>query len=442
MRFPAPYSPAGSTSRSPSSDASPRGSNLLRPTSPPSAGVTPSSPATGAPRNPGVLGNKGSPSRSDAGPQVRYGEGPTRRVAPPKPLERPAPTTNPPSVTPTPKTGKGRGLGGSQSNGGGVKAAGKVTNWREVRRKDPVGAKEILVGTKLAGRGYEVGAGVAAGVIGGVSGSGYRGGNGDNWHGNDDWVCDPWGWNCSVSFGFYWGTGCGWGGWWYPFYWSWYYPCWWWYSYPYYYNDYCFYRPVSTVVYSDPQVIYVEQPSEPVGEAVVSEPAPPARVTALPAESTLSIAAQRYLELGDRAFREARYTDAVQFYAKAVEFAPDQGALYLVLSDALFASGDYHYGAYAVRRALELDPTLVQSQVDKHGFYPDPKLFDAQLESLESYVNAHPSDRDARLVLALNYLFGARPRDAVRVLEGAASAMAGDPAAQQILNRAREADRE
>jgi len=78
---------------------------------------------------------------------------------------------------------------------------------------------------------------------------------------------------------------------------------------------------------------------ESVGEGVVGAPrgqvAPPAAAP----ESPLSIAAQRYLELGDRAFREGRYFDAVQFYAKAVEFAPDQGALYLVLSDALFAAG-------------------------------------------------------------------------------------------------------
>jgi tetratricopeptide (TPR) repeat protein len=300
------------------------------------------------------------------------------------------------------------------------------------------------VGTKLAGRGFDLGVGVASGAIGGVSGSGFRGGHTGTGHGNDSWVCDPWGWHCSSSCNFFWGASCGWGSFWCPWYWSWYYPCWWWYSRPYYYSDYCFYQPVSTVVYSEPRVIYLERENEPVGEAVVSQPpaqqagtiAPPAA-----AEDPLSMAAQRYLELGDRAFREARYTDAVQFYAKAVEFAPDQGALYLVLSDALFASGDYHYGAYAVRRALELDPTLVQSQIDKHGFYPDPKLFDTQLAALESYLNDHPSDRDARLVLALNYLFGARPKDAARVLEGASATMADDPAAQKILNRAHEAER-
>jgi hypothetical protein len=310
-----------------------------------------------------------------------------------------------------------------------------ASSWRDIKSKDPQGAREILVATKLAGTGYEVGVGVATGVVGGgVFASGYRGGGTVD----QTWACDPYGWdNCDS----YWGVSFGWSGWWYPWYWSWYYPCWWWYSRPYYYSDYCFYAPATTVVYTEPQVIYVDRAEEAVGEGAVAAPPTeqPGVIASPVAESPLSIAAQRYLELGDRAFREGRYTDAVQFYAKAVEFAPDQGALYLVLSDALFASGDYHYAAYAVRRALELDPALVESEVDKHAFYPDPAQFDAQLAALETYLNGHPTDRDARLVLGLNYLFGARPKDAVRVLESAAQAMAEDQAAQRILDRSRRA---
>jgi tetratricopeptide (TPR) repeat protein len=187
--------------------------------------------------------------------------------------------------------------------------------------------------------------------------------------------------------------------------------------------------------------VYVEQPAEAYAEPVstaAEEPvqplAPP--VAEAPAASPLSIAAQRYLDLGDRAFREGRYTDAVQFYIKAVEFAPEQGALYLVLSDALFAVGDYHYAAYAVRRALELDPALVDTDVDKHGFYPDPTQFDEQLATLERYLDANVGDRDARLVLGLNFLFGGRPADTLRVL--ASPTYGSEPAAARIVDRARE----
>ena len=142
-------------------------------------------------------------------------------------------------------------------------------------------------------------------------------------------------------------------------------------------------------------------------------------------------------DLGDRAFREGCYTDAVQFYAKAVEFAPDEGALYLVLADALFAAGDYHYGAYAIRRALELDASLVDVEIDKRSFYPDPAAFDRQLAELEGPMAENPEDRDARLVLALNYLFGGRAKDAVRELEIPTAGLAEDPAAARILAAAR-----
>jgi len=189
-------------------------------------------------------------------------------------------------------------------------------------------------------------------------------------------------------------------------------------------------------VYAEPQVVYAAQ-NESVGEGVVAAQGNGRVPAPAKADNSLSITAQRYLDLGDRAFREGRYTDSVQFYAKAVEFAPDQGALYLVLSDALFAAGDYHYGAYAVRRALELDPALIETSVDKHAFYPEPPLFDQQLTVLERYLAEHPDDRDARLVLGLNYLFGGRAADAVRTLEAAAAAMAEDVAAQKVLARAK-----
>jgi tetratricopeptide (TPR) repeat protein len=114
------------------------------------------------------------------------------------------------------------------------------------------------------------------------------------------------------------------------------------------------------------------------------------------------------LTRGDEAFRGARYVDAVHEYAKAVELAPDRGVLHLVLSDGLLATGDYHYSAYALRRALELDPTLVDSVLDKHSFYGNAADCDKHIEALERYVSEHPQDDDAKLLLAANDLFAGR----------------------------------
>jgi thioredoxin-like negative regulator of GroEL len=108
--------------------------------------------------------------------------------------------------------------------------------------------------------------------------------------------------------------------------------------------------------------------------------------------------------------------------------------LYLVLADALFSTGDYHYGAYALRRGLELDSTLLDKTIDKHSFYADPLEFERQLAVLETYLKDRPTDHDARLLLAANYLFGNRPAAAVDLLESAAgTAVRESPAGKLVL---------
>jgi len=153
----------------------------------------------------------------------------------------------------------------------------------------------------------------------------------------------------------------------------------------------------------------------------------------------LSAAGLRYLELGDTAFSDMRFADAVHFYARAVEFDPGRGMLHLVLADALFATGDYHYGAHQIRKAIELEPSLVDVPVDKHQFYTDPTEFDRQLAVLELYVKDHPDDVDARLVLALNNLFGGRPLAALELLKQGPAARAGDVATERIRAAAEQA---
>lgn len=251
-----------------------------------------------------------------------------------------------------------------------------------------------------------------------VGGSRYHGGR--YYH---DWYSS---WCYDNRWSFRLGLGWNWGSWnwgfnscYWPAYTGWYWP--WHFAYRYY-------NPApATVVYvedSSPDVIYVDGGGN---EVVYVEDAPRAQVgegRLVPApeiadpQPALTSASERYLTLGDRSFREGRYKDAVQFYSRAIEFTPDVGVLYLILADALFATGDYHYAAYTIRRALELDPTLVDSVVDKHAFYGNPEDFDEQLRILQNYLADHPVDDDARLVLATNLLFAGRPAQAASVLEG------------------------
>ncbi|HUR28604.1 MAG TPA: hypothetical protein VM509_10485 [Planctomycetota bacterium] len=250
----------------------------------------------------------------------------------------------------------------------------------------------------------------------------------DGWLYWYDWCNHGWNsWGPSCRPHSWWYSHCGW-------YWPFGYSFWWWSSCWSPYIWYSAYTPATVVVYrdvdspgsvSEAPPAYGSEPADSVGEGVIDDAADSgSRVVDESMEKLLSPtavsasrAATQNLTLGDAAFREGRYGDAVHCYAKAIEFQPDQGVLYLVLSDALFATGDYHYGAYALRKALELDPTLVENPTDKHGFYADPQEFDRQLAVLEIYLKDRPTDQDARLLLAANYLFGMRPAAAVDLLE-------------------------
>ena len=197
--------------------------------------------------------------------------------------------------------------------------------------------------------------------------------------------------------------------------------------------------------YSEPVVVNVYQDG-PVGEVVYADPQPAAAVGTAPdapaapvtADTPISAAALRYLELGDEAFGGGRYADAVHFYSRSIEFEPKRGMLHLVLADALFATGDYHYCAHTIRRALELEPSLVAAPVDKHLFYAAPAEFDQQLAVLELFLADNPTNVDAKLVLGLNYLFGNRPQAAVQLLSKGPNSSAAftDNAAELIKQSA------
>jgi len=98
---------------------------------------------------------------------------------------------------------------------------------------------------------------------------------------------------------------------------------------------------------------------------------------------------------------------------------------------------DYHYAAYALRRAIDLEPKILDNVIDKHGYYGVPAEFDKQIALAEQYLNEHNLDEDARLVLAANYLFANRPSQCVDLLDSIFSkAVLESTAGQRIHERA------
>lgn len=272
-----------------------------------------------------------------------------------------------------------------------------------------------------------------------------------NWGTTWWWNSSAWAWPCSSwAFGytshhwnFWWSSSCG--------------APWWayrWCPYPAYYSAivYDTYDPAPVIVYREPVIIVQDAPrAEPEPEAA-PEPVPAGERVLRPGDGVVPVPAKPaqdanangqastvYLDKGDAAWRDGRYADAVHFYAKAVEAAPDEAVLHLILADALFATGDYHYAAYSLKKALELDATLLDTTLDKRNLYPDPREFDRQLGVLEQYVADHPVDDDARLLLAANYLLAKRPAQSADVLQSPyAVALRENATGKLVLDKANE----
>lgn len=355
---------------------------------------------------------------------------------------------------------------------------------RDLARKNPERARNFERAGKTAADVTNITVGIGVGAtIGSMSGgwwnqgcwNGYEDGSSfSSWCWWNGWYGSNWcWWNNPCNLAGWWGWGswwgnCGWGasvwvnpGWcsWggygyynrYPYYGYPYYGGGYGYSYPSYYSVPIYYSAAIADAYVEPeQTTYAEPAQEGEGyvepeyeggrRAKASDTSDKELLDSLLLPSSkggMARAAEQYLVLGDSAFKDRRYGDAAHFYAKAVEFSPGDGMLYLILSDALFATGDYHYAAYALRKGLDLDPTLATAKVDKHDFYAtDPTEFDRQIAVLELYVKDQPTDHDARLVLAANYLFSKRAKDAVDLLDQPASQKVREEAAGRLIYEA------
>lgn len=332
-----------------------------------------------------------------------------------------------------------------------------------LEKKDPAQARKVLRTGESIAIASDIGLRVAIGTTFANCG----GGSGWTWwdpcnHGygspanvwwNNCGPCSYWWWNNCTYWWPTWGWGYSWGAGWSTWSWGWmshpsycypgyrYWGCSpWWYSSVIYVDTYDPPPQQQVVVvheYENPPAAEAQPAAEVQrGEAAVGGNLPPEKRDPALVQA-LARSAQQYVALGDLAFSERRFGDAVSHYAKAIEYAPDDAVLYMLLSDALFATGDYHYAASALRKALEIEPRLVDTIVDKHAVYNDPQDFEKQLGYLESYLKDNFLDEDARLVLAANYLFGNKPHQALDLLQSSFSLeVRKSPAGTALFERA------
>ncbi len=211
---------------------------------------------------------------------------------------------------------------------------------------------------------------------------------------------------------------------------SWQTTCWWWprnyYMPSVWYVDYDDYAPYyGASYYSSPP--YIERASIPGGSDAAAAK-----------RGSEELLVERHISLGDFYFKENRFDEAAESYLRALTYAPEDASLHFILADALFASGDYHYAAFILTKAVKIDPEIVLAKADKREFYSDVKLFYEQMGTLRTYIAEHPYDHAANLVLGYNLKFSGYPEGARKAFLKVLEIDEGNATAQAFLDALRD----
>jgi hypothetical protein len=112
--------------------------------------------------------------------------------------------------------------------------------------------------------------------------------------------------------------------------------------------------------------------------------------------------------LGDRFFRAGNLKKAEERYQQAQRAAPEEASPRVRLAQIAFVRGVYGEAANRLREALTVHPGWLVTAGDIQSIYGEPAEFARHLARLESFVQVHPEDRDAWLVLGAQFFLTGR----------------------------------
>ncbi len=125
--------------------------------------------------------------------------------------------------------------------------------------------------------------------------------------------------------------------------------------------------------------------------------------------------AAQLLTFGDRLFRGGNLKKAEERYLQARNVSRNQAAPQLRLAQLALTRGNYTEAANRLRDAETAEPGWLLAAPDIQSLYGEPTEFLRQLARVESYVQAHPDDRDAWLVLGAEWFLSGRTTRAADV---------------------------
>jgi cytochrome c-type biogenesis protein CcmH/NrfG len=127
-------------------------------------------------------------------------------------------------------------------------------------------------------------------------------------------------------------------------------------------------------------------------------------------------AAQR-VTMGDRLLRAGNVKKAEERYQQATRHAPDLAAPRVRLAQIAFLRGNYTDAALRFRDAETAEPGWIVTAPDIQAIFGEPTEFARHIAKLETYIQSHPGDRDAWLVLGAEWFLTGRTTKAADVFQ-------------------------
>ncbi len=135
-------------------------------------------------------------------------------------------------------------------------------------------------------------------------------------------------------------------------------------------------------------------------------------------------------------FKAGNYTEAVYDWRHALVDDPQNGTLGMLLSQALFANGQFDDAAGSTQIAMGLLPQDQWGVVVKNyrDLYPSGQAFTDQLRSLEKARNDKPENPAVRFLLGFQYYYLGYPSQAAHELQKCLELAPQDEVAKTLMD--------
>lgn len=154
---------------------------------------------------------------------------------------------------------------------------------------------------------------------------------------------------------------------------------------------------------------------------------------AIDSETPLPTSANDFAALGEQDFRAGNYNEAVKDWQHALIDDPQNGGLYLLIGQTLFALGQYEPSAGMTQLGMQLLPQNQWGAVvgNYRELYSSSQTYQSQLRALEAAVKAKDSAA-GRFLLGFQYGYLGYPAEAVRQLDHAIKLNPKDQMAEKL----------